>query len=155
MSSTMTAAGTSKVEARRRAREATKRANEARAAQEKADIENVANYMVAKARLAEIDAWETERSAAVTEQVRAEADKRRAGAWTEAGAAIKMLQATGKTLTAIAVLTGDAMGEVRAVSRHAAKAEESMMQHGSRVATDGARPEPDERIADITDVPSA
>ena len=88
----MTAAGTSKVEARRRAREATRRANEARAAREKANIENAANYMVAKARLAEIDAWETERLAAVTELVRAEATKRRAGTRAAAGAAIRLLR---------------------------------------------------------------
>lgn len=41
----MTSAGTSKVEARRRAREVTRRANEARAAREKANIENAATYM--------------------------------------------------------------------------------------------------------------
>ncbi|WP_235660451.1 hypothetical protein [Mycolicibacterium gilvum] len=51
----MTTAGASKIEARRRAREATRRANQARAARERANIENAATYIVAKARLAEID----------------------------------------------------------------------------------------------------
>lgn len=77
MSANMRTAGTSKVLARRRARDATRRANEARAAREKANIENAATYMVAKGRLGDIDAWETERLATVTEQVRMEADKRR------------------------------------------------------------------------------
>ncbi|MCV7152601.1 hypothetical protein [Mycolicibacterium pyrenivorans] len=120
----MTAAGTSKVEARRRAREATRRANVARAAREKANIENAANYMVAKARLVEIDAWETQRLAAVTDQVRDAANKRRAGTRAEAGAAVKLLQESGETLTTIAELTGDGIGEVRAMLRHAPKVEE-------------------------------
>jgi hypothetical protein len=119
----MTAVGTSKVEARRRAREATRRANVARAAREKANIENAVNYMVAKARLAEIDAWEIERLAAVTEQVRAEANERRAGTRAEAGAATRLLQEGGETLATIAELTGDGIGEVRAMLRHAPKVE--------------------------------
>lgn len=108
--------------ARKRAREATRRANEARAGREKANIENAANYMVAKAKLVEIDAWETERLAAVTEQVRADANKRRAGARTEAGTAIKLLRENGETLTTIAELTGDSITEVRAMLRHAPRA---------------------------------
>jgi hypothetical protein len=119
----MTASGTSKVAARRRAREATWRANEARAAQDKANIEHAANYMVAKAKLIEIDAWETERLTAVTEQVRAEANRRRAGFRAEASAAVKLLQANGETLTAIGTLTGDSISEVRAMLRPAPKAE--------------------------------
>lgn len=112
------------MEARRRAREATRRANVARAAREKANIENAANYMVAKARLVEIDAWETQRLAAVTDQVRDAANKRRAGTRAEAGAAVKLLQESGETLTTIAELTGDGIGEVRAMLRHAPKVEE-------------------------------
>lgn len=70
---------------------------------------------MAKARLAEIDAWETERLVAVTEQVRGEANKRRAGTRAEACAAVKLLQENGETLTGIAKLTGDDIGEVRAM----------------------------------------
>ncbi|ORA50126.1 hypothetical protein BST22_16035 [Mycolicibacterium chubuense] len=128
---TMTAPSTSKVEARRRAREATRRANEARAAREKANIENAANYMVAKARLAEIDVWETERLAAVTEGVRAEATKRRAGTRAEAGAAIRLLQENGETLATVAELTGDGIGEVRAMLRHAPKIEKRTARNGT------------------------
>ncbi|MDZ4267503.1 MAG: hypothetical protein U1D00_17740 [Mycobacterium sp.] len=94
----------------------------ARAAREKANIENAANYM-AKARMAEIDDWETQRLAAVTDQVRDAANKRRAGTQAEAGAAAKLLQESGDTLTTIAELTGDGIGEVRAMLRHAPKVE--------------------------------
>ena len=136
----MTAAGTSKGEARRRAREVTRRANEARAAWEKAaNIENAANYMVAKARLAEIDAWETERLAAVTEQVRAEANKRRAGTRAEAGAAVRLLQESGETLATIAELTGDGIGEVRAMLRRAPKTEERTPRNGRTQLAAAAR----------------
>jgi hypothetical protein len=156
----MTGAGTSKVEARRRVREATRRANEARAARDKANIENAANYMVAKARLAEIDAWETERLAAVTEQVRSEANKRRAGHRAEAGAAIRLLRESGERLTRIAELTGEGIGEVRAMLRHAPKIEKRTARDGSRAlgggdgvadptvgAGDGAPGEPEADLA--------
>jgi hypothetical protein len=138
--SVMTAAGTSKVEARRRAREATRRANEAPAARDKANIENAANYMVAKATLAEIDAWETERFAAVTEQVRAEANRRRAGTRAEAGAAVRLLQESGETT--IAELTGDGIGEVRAMLRHAPKTEKRTARNGSHALGGGGGADP-------------
>ncbi|RAV10086.1 hypothetical protein DQP55_16125 [Mycolicibacterium sp. GF69] len=122
---TMTTAGTSKVEARRRAREATRRANEARAARERANIENAANYMVAKTKLATVDTWERERLAQLRDQVRAEANKRRAVLRVEAGAALKLMQGNGETLTTIADLTGDCIGEIRAMLRHAPKPEKA------------------------------
>ena len=84
--------------------------------------------MVAKATLAEIDAWETERFAAVTEQVRAEANRRRAGTRAEAGAAVRLLQESGETT--IAELTGDGIGEVRAMLRHAPKTEKRTPRNG-------------------------
>ncbi|MDG5481920.1 hypothetical protein [Mycolicibacterium gadium] len=134
----MTTAGTSKIEARRRAREATRRANQARAARERANIENAATYIVAKARLAEIDLWETERLAAVTGQVRAEANRRRAGTRAGAGEAIRLLQESGETLTTIAELTGDGIGEVRAMLRHAPKIEKRTARSGSHALRGGA-----------------
>lgn len=132
--------GTSKVEARRRAREATRRANEARAARDRANIENVANYIVAEAKLAEIDAWEAERMVAVTEHVRAEANKRRAGTRTEAGAAIKLLQENGEPLTSIAELTGDSISEVRAMQRHTPSDGKAAARDDSHERGDGAGP---------------
>lgn len=115
-------ASTSKIEARRRAREATRRANEARAAREKANIENAATYIVAKAKLDEVDTWETQRLAQVREQLCGEANKRRAVHRAEARAALKLIQSTGETLTTIAEMTGDCIGEIRAMLRHTPKA---------------------------------
>lgn len=113
------------MEARKRAREATRRANEARAAREKANIEHAANYMVAKAKLAEIDTWETERLTTATQQLRAEANRRRAGTRAEAGAALRQLLDNGETPTTIAALTGAGIAEVRAMLRHAPKTEKA------------------------------
>lgn len=125
------------MEARRRAREATRRANEARAAREKANIEDAADYIVAKGKLAEIDTWETERLAAVTKRVRAEADRRRAEGRAEAGAAARLIQERGETLTAIAELTGDGVGEVRAMLRYAPKPEKRTARNGSHALGGG------------------
>jgi len=96
--------------------------------------------MVAKATLAEIDAWETERFAAVTEQVRAEANRRRAGTRAEAGAAVRLLQESGETT--IAELTGDGIGEVRAMLRHAPKTEKRTARNGSHALGGGGGADP-------------
>jgi hypothetical protein len=109
------AANTSKVEARRRVREAQARANEERAQRERANVEDAATCMVAAGRVSEVDAWETERLAQVREQVRAEANRRRADHRTEAGAAIARMHDRGETLATIAELAGVGVGEIRAL----------------------------------------
>ncbi|MEN4466794.1 hypothetical protein VXE65_32650 [Mycolicibacterium conceptionense] len=115
------ATNTSKVEARRRAREAQARANEARAQRERANIEDAATFMVAAGRIGEVDAWEAERLAQVREQVRAESNRRRADHRAEAGASVARMKARGETLTTIAELTGVGVSEVRAMLRYAPK----------------------------------
>ena len=132
MSATMTSASTSKVHARRRAREATRRANEARAARDKASIEDAANYLVAVGRIAEVETWKKERFAQLREQVEAEAGKRVAVHRAEAGAAIVRMQERGETLATIAVRTEAGIGEVRAMLRHAPKSEKATATNGSR-----------------------
>jgi hypothetical protein len=127
----MTAASTSKVEARRRAREATRRANEARAARDKANIEDAATYLVAVSKIAEVETWKKERLAQLREQVDAEAGKRVAGHRAEAGAAIVRMQDRGETLATIATRTEAGIGEVRAMLRHAPKAEKPAGSNGS------------------------
>jgi hypothetical protein len=117
------AANTSKVEARRRVREAQARANEERAQRERANVEDAATCMVAAGRVSEVDAWETERLAQVREQVRAEANRRRADHRTEAGAAIARMQDRGETLATIAELAGVGVGEIRAMLRYAPRTE--------------------------------
>lgn len=148
ISATMTAASTSKVEARRRAREATRRANESRAARDKANIEDAAIYLVAVGRIAEVETWKTDRLARLREQVDAEAGKRVAVHRAGAGAAIVRMQDRGETLATIAIRTEAGIGEVRALLRHAPKPVAPNGADGSRAlgggggatALDGASP---------------
>ena len=114
---------TSRVEARRRVREAQARANEARAQRERANVEDAATLVVATGRVSEVDAWESERLAEVREQVRAEANKRRGDYRAEAGGAVARMQHRGETLATIAGLAGVGVGELRAMLRYAPKTE--------------------------------
>jgi hypothetical protein len=115
--------GKTKLEARRRAREAQARANEDRATRERENVEDAATYVVAVDKLREIDAWETARLAAVCEQVRHEANKRRTEHRTAAHTALTRMQHRGGTLTLIAELTGAGFAEIRAVLRYAVQVE--------------------------------
>ncbi|BBY42046.1 hypothetical protein MCEL_03410 [Mycolicibacterium celeriflavum] len=117
------AGNTSKVEARRRVREAQARTNEARAQRERANVDDAATFIVAVGKVAEVDAWESERLAVVRERVRAEASRRRANCRAEAGVAIARMQQRGETLATIAELAGMGIGEIRAMLRHAPKPE--------------------------------
>jgi hypothetical protein len=110
---------TSKVEARRRVREAQARANETRVQREHANIEDAATYIVAVGKIREVDAWETERLAAVRDQIRTDASRRRADCQAAAGVAVAQMQRRGETLATIAEFTGAGMGEVRAMLSHA------------------------------------
>jgi hypothetical protein len=95
------AGNTSKVEARRRAREALARINESRAQRERANVDDAATFMVAVGKVTEVDAWESERLAVVREHVRAEAIRRRADCGAEAGVAVARMQQRGETLATI------------------------------------------------------
>lgn len=90
---------TSKLEARRRVREAHARVNEIRAQRERANIEHVATVIVAVGRISEADAWESQRLAVVREPVRAEAARRRTAARAQAGVAIARIQQRGEKPT--------------------------------------------------------
>jgi hypothetical protein len=119
----MAGSNTSKVEARRRVRQAQARANEARAQREKANVDDAATLVVAVGKVSEVDAWETERLTQARDQVRAEANRKRVDHRAEAAAAIARMQQRGETLATIAELTGASVGEIRALLRHAPKAE--------------------------------
>jgi hypothetical protein len=119
----MTAAGTSKLEARRRAVEATRRANEARAARDKANIDDATNFLYQVGKLAEVEVWKKERLAQLREQVDAEAAKRVATHRAKAGAAVARMHDRGETLTTIAARTDVGIGIVRTMLRHAPKDE--------------------------------
>jgi hypothetical protein len=117
------ATNTSRVEARRRVREAQARANGARVQRERANVEDAATLVVAAGRVSEVDGWEAERRAQVREQVRVEANKRRGDYRAEAGAAVARMQHRGETLATIAELAGVGVGEIRAMLRYAPKTE--------------------------------
>jgi hypothetical protein len=127
----MAGRNTSKVEARRRVRDALARINEARAQRERANVDDAATLMVAVGKATEVDAWESERLAAVREHVRAEASRRRANCRAEAGVAIARMQQRGETLATIAELAGLGIGEIRAMLRYAPKPERHAASGGS------------------------
>ncbi|QZT54993.1 hypothetical protein JN084_18445 [Mycolicibacterium austroafricanum] len=135
--SVMTAAGTSKLEARRRAVEATRRANEARAARDKANIDDATNFLYEVGKVAEVEVWKKERLAQLREQVDAEAAKRVATHRGKAGAAVARMQGRGETLTTIAARTDVGIGIVRAMLRHAPKGEKSTPSNGSHAVFGG------------------
>jgi hypothetical protein len=115
------AGNTSKMEARRRAREALARINEARAQRDRANVDDAATFVVAVGKSTEVDAWESERLAAFGEYVRAEANRRRADCRAEAAVAIARMQQRGETLATIAELAGLSIGKIRAMLRYAPK----------------------------------
>lgn len=125
------AGNTSKMEARRRAREALARINEARAQRERANVDDAATFMVAVGKLTDVDAWESERLAVVREHVRAEASRRRTNCGAEAGVAVARMQQRGETLATIAELAGLGIGEIRAMLRYATKRERHAASGGS------------------------
>lgn len=146
--------GKTKLEARRRAREAQARANEHRVTRERENVEDAATYVVAADKLREIDTWETARLAAACEHVRREADKRRTEHRDAARAALTRMQRRGETLTTITELTGEGFAEIRAMLRHASKPETVTARTGSHApsGSDGhAAPaaSPSERDADV------
>ncbi|MGU3652861.1 hypothetical protein [Mycolicibacterium sp. A43C] len=122
---------TSKVQARRRAREATRRANEQRAARDKANIDDAADLLVAVGKVAEVETWKKERLAQLHAQVDREAAKRLAAQRAKAGAAVARMQDRGETLTTIAARTDVGIGIVRTMARHAPKSEKSTAGNGS------------------------
>ena len=131
MVAVMTAAGTSKLEARRRAVDATRRANEARAERDKANIADATDFLFEVGKIAEVEVWKKERLAQLREQVDAEAAKRVATHRARAGAAVARMQDRGETLTTVAARTDVGIGIVRTMLRHAPKVEKSMPSNGS------------------------
>ena len=78
----------SKSQARKRVREAQARANEERAQRNRANVDDMATFLVARTRLAGVDAWEAERVA----QIGLDADRRRDEHRSEGAAAIARIK---------------------------------------------------------------
>lgn len=125
------------MEARRRAVEATRRDNEARAARDKANIDDATNFLYEVGKVAEVEVWKKERLAQLREQVDAEAAKRVATHRAKAGAAVARMQGRGETLTTIATKHDVGIGIVRAMARHAPKPEKPVQRNGSHALGGG------------------
>lgn len=131
----MTAARSSRAEARRRAVEAARRANEERAARDRANIKDATILLHALDKLDAIGEWKKARRAELRAQADAQLEreeaKRVGDERTAAGAAIERMRERGETLTTIATNHGVAIGAVRAMARHAPKAGNPVPRNGS------------------------
>src|SRR5271155_2888161 len=105
----------SKTEARKKVREAQAKANEARQERERHNVDDLASFMVELGRLAAVDEWEQGRVA----EIRAEGERRRHEHRQAGATAVSRMLDRGETLTAIAELAGLKVGEVRAVGKSA------------------------------------
>ena len=131
----MTAKRTSKAEARRRAVEASRRANEEHAARERANLKDATILLHAIDKLDAIGEWKRQRRAELRAQADAQLEReeaKRVGDEREAaGAAIERMRDRGETLTTIATKHDLGIGIVRAMARHAPKAANPVPRNGS------------------------
>lgn len=119
----MTTPPISKLEARKRAREASRQANEARVAKEKANIDDAAEILVAVGKIAEIESWKKERLAQLRQQLDVEVAKKVVAQRARGGAAVVRMQSRGETLTTIAARTDLGIGIVRTMLGRGSRAE--------------------------------
>jgi hypothetical protein len=122
----MTAARTSKAEARQLAVEAFRRAKKERAASVRANIKDATVLLRAIDKLADVAEWKKARRAELRAQADAQLEreeaKRVGDERAAAAAAIERMRQRGETLTTIAANHGIAIGAVRAMAWHAPKA---------------------------------
>ena len=104
--------------------EANRRANEARATRDKANIDDATIFLVAVGKIAEVETWKKERLTQLRAQLDAEAAKRVAVHRANAGAAVARMQGRGETLTTVAARTDVGIGIVRTMLPHAPKPEQ-------------------------------
>ena len=132
----MTAARTSKAEARRRAVEAARRANEELAAREKANLKDATILLHAIDKLDAIGEWKKQRRAELRAQADAQLareEAKRVGDDREAaGAAVERMRERGETLTTIATKHDLGIAIVRVMARHAPKAANPVSRNGSQ-----------------------
>lgn len=136
----------SKLEARRRAVEAQRRANEVRAQRDRANADDATTVRALIGRLQDVNEWEGRCVAQSRQQVQAEAQRRRSHYYADACASIKDMRERGATLTAISELVGVDVSEIRALLRSkAAKtvktqpAARAGTRHDDRVSTEWPR----------------
>jgi hypothetical protein len=90
---------------------------EERERRERANIEDVATFLVSRTRLAGVDEWEADRLA----QVNAEASRQRDEHRAAAAAAVAQIRARGESISAIAQLAETTVSDVRAYLKLAAE----------------------------------
>ena len=116
--------------------EAARRANEKRAARDRANIKDATILLHALDKLDAIGEWKKARRAELRAQADAQLEreeaKRVGDERTAAGAAIERMRERGETLTTIATNHGVAIGAVRAMARHAPKAANPVPRNGSQ-----------------------
>jgi hypothetical protein len=106
----------SKMTARKKVREAQQKVRDERELRERANVEDMATFLVLRTRLAGVDQWEADRVA----QVSAEASRRRDEHREAAAAAIARIRARGESIAAIARLADTTVSDVRAYLKFAA-----------------------------------
>lgn len=134
---TMTTPRISKLEARKRAHEASRRANEARAAKEKANIDDAAEILVAVGKIAEVETWKKQRLAQLRQQLDVEVAKKVDAQRARGGAAVVRMQGRGETLTTIAARTDLGIGIVRTMLRRGPKPEKPTASEDSHALGEG------------------
>ncbi len=106
----------SKMTARKKVREAQQKVRDERELRERANVEDMATFLVLRTRLAGVDQWEADRVA----QVSAEASRRRDEHREAAAAAIARIRARGESIAAIDRLAETTVSDVRAYLKFAA-----------------------------------
>jgi len=106
----------SKTMARKKVREAQQKVRDERELRERANIEDMATFLVSRARLAGVDQWEADRVA----QVSAEASRRREEHHAAAAVAVARIRARGESIAAIARLAETTVSDVRTYLKFAA-----------------------------------
>ena len=99
-------------------REAQARANEERAQRDRANVDDMATFLVARTRLASVDEWQAERVA----QIGLDADRRRDEHRSEGAAAVARIKGRGESIATIAALATISESEVRSYLKAASAA---------------------------------
>jgi hypothetical protein len=103
----------SMAQARRKIKEAQAQANAERIKRERENVNDAAVIMVELGKIAAVDTWEAEQLG----EVRVEAERRRDERRSEAAMALRRIQGRGEKLTAISVLVGAPLAELRPLTK--------------------------------------
>lgn len=111
--------GSDKLRARQRAREAQRRANEKRASDARANVDDAASIRVLLQRVGAVDAWESVRLDQVTENVRRDAACKRMSHFVNLQTVIGRMRDRGQTIASIADLAEVGARDLQNVLRRA------------------------------------